>query len=334
MMPKKIITATTGCLRLLAGLVFSLTAMAETFHQDIEVAIANEQQLRTGFCNRSNMCSIIGIDFLGLPAGQLPNDNLTGKPIYVTRFLSLSGKIGINSPGFFAAPGDLSPAEPVRYQISGHLAYWDPALNRWTLAQEGTKIRLFGGLDIQPDTSCGLVICPPKVVDDGSSLFSRQGTDGAESLIIGDTKTDGSLHTHLDWFLESGGLPGGPAGAYMVEMRIFSEQHPVLSDFFYVLLNHDLPEDQFQQAIATRVLQKSIDTDRSDRLFTWAEANHATIFPHTSASFVALGYYARCYNNGVCVGIKDDHVFATGGMFGNGIVEIGGLTTFLDNVGL
>jgi len=334
MMSKKIITVATDCLGLLVGLAFSLTTMAQTFHQDIEVAIINEQQLRTDFCNRSEMCSIIGIDFLGLPPGQLPNDRLTGKPIYVTQFLSLSGKIGINSPGFFAASGDLLPAEPVRYQISGHLAYWDPALNRWTLAQEGTKIRLFGGLDIQPDTSCGLVICPPKVVDDGSSLFSRHGTDGAESLIIGDTKADGSLHTHLDWFLECEGLPGGPAGAYMVEMRVFSEQHPVLSDFFYVMFNHNLPEDQFQQAIATRVRQESIDTARTDRLFTWAETNHPNIFPHTSKSFVALGYYARCYDNGICVGIKDDHIFATGGEFGNGIAEIGGLTTLLDDVGL
>lgn len=323
----------TGSLSLFLGLIFPIFSMAQSFHQDIEVSIVDSQQLGTDFCKRSQMCSIVGIDFLGLPQGQLPIDYLTNTPIYVTQFVKFPGIVAINSPGFFSAPGDLLPAEPVRYQISGHLAYWDPTLKRWTLAPHGTQIRLAGGLDLQPDQSCGLVFCPPIVIE-GFSSFNRQGTGGAASLVVGDTKNDGSLHAHLDWFLETGNNPGGPAGAYMVELRLFSEQHTVPTEPLYVLFNQELSTEEFQQAIAARVLQPSIDIARSDKLFDWAEANYRDLFPDSATSFVALGYYARCYDNGICVGIKEDHIFAIGGEFGNDIVEIGELTAFLEMTGL
>jgi hypothetical protein len=310
-----------------------VVSQAQSFHQDIEVRIA-DQRLATDFCKRSEMCSIFGIEFLGLPEGQLPHDHLTGQPIYVTQFVNFPGVIAIDSPGFFASEGDLGASEIVRYQASGHLAYWSPALQRWTLAPQGTQIRLAGGLDLQPDQSCGLVFCPPKGIV-GFTSYGRKGIGGAPSLIVGERQPNGTLHTHLDWFLESDqGTPGGPAGAYMVEMRLFSEQHPVPSELLYILFNHALPDDEFQQAVTARVLQPSIDPVRTDKLFGWAEANFPDLFPHAANSFIALGYYARCYQNGVCMGVKDDHIFATGGAFGTGIVEVGELTALLNQTGL
>lgn len=310
-----------------------IVSQAQPFHQDIEVRIV-DQRLVTDFCKRSDMCSIFGIEFLGLPEGKLPHDHLTGRPIYVTKFINFPGVIAIDSPGFFAAEGDLGAGEIVRYQASGHLAYWSPELQRWTLAPQGTQIRLVGGLDLQPDQSCGLVFCPPRVIE-GFTSYRREGIGGAPSLIVGETQPNGALHSHLDWFLESGqGVAGGPPGAYMVEMRLFSEQHPVPSELLYILFNHALSESEFQQAVTARVLQPSIDPVRTDKLFDWAEVNFPDLFPHPANSFIALGYYARCYQSGVCVGVKDDHIFATGGAFGAGIVEVGELTALLNQAGL
>ncbi len=314
-------------------LLLPLHAFAETFHQDIEVRVINGR-LHTDFCTRDHGCSLVGTDFLGLPDGQLPNDYLTGIPIYVSQFFNFLGVIAIDSPGFAAFEGDLTPQEHVRYLVAGHLSYWGPEKQRWSLAPHGTQIRLAGGLDLKVDQSCGLVFCLPEAIE-GFTIFRRQGISGAPSLIVGETFDNGFLHSHLDWFLESDqGVPGGPAGAYLVEMRLFSELHPIPSETLYILFNHGLSPADFQQAIASRVLQPSIDPARADTLFNWAEANLSNFFPHPSSSFVALGYYARCYVNGVCVGVKDDHIFATGGEFGEGIVEVGEFTAFLAEVGL
>lgn len=306
---------------------------AETFHQKIYVRIINGQ-LYTDFCTGDHGCSLVGTDFLGLPHGQLPNDYLTGIPIYVSQFFNFLGMIAIDSPGFMALEGDLAPQEHVRYLAEGHLSYWSPEKRRWTLAPHGTQIRLAGGLDLKADQSCGSVFCLPEDIQ-GFTTFKRQGISGAQSLIVGETLDNGSLHSHLDWFLESeNGVPGGPAGAYMIEMRLFSELHPIPSETLYVLFNHGLLAPDFQSAIASRVLAPSIDPARADLLFNWAETNLSHFFPHPSASFVALGYYARCYVNGVCVGVKDDHIFVIGGEFGRDIVEIGEFTAFLTEIGL
>jgi hypothetical protein len=75
-------------------------------------------------------------------------------------------------------------------------------------------------------------------------------------LIVGQAAANGSFHSHLDWFLETsqGSANGGPDGAYLVEMSLFSNQRTELSDSFFILFNNNLTKDQFQLAVSSRVL--------------------------------------------------------------------------------
>lgn len=78
----------------------------------------------------------------------------------------------------------------------------------------------------------------------------------------------------------------------------------------------------------------SLDKTKVDALFNWAEAQYVDLFPHAAESVEIFGYYARCYNNGVCVGAKDGRIHATGGSFGPGIIDVGGLEEFFSIAGI
>lgn len=306
---------------------------AGELHQHIEVKIAN-QRVQASFCDPAKGCSLVKPETLGLPAGQMPIDQLTATPIYVSEFINFPDRTAIDSPGFEGLAGNLTAGDRVRYLASGHLSYWSTEERQWTLAPEGVQIRLAGGLDLQPDQNCGQIICIPKTVE-GFTVFNRHGVSSASSLIVGEAREDGSLHTHLDWIVESNqGVPTAPLGAYMVELQLITDNFPTPSDTLWVMFNNGLPLVEFQQAVAARVLQPNTDTALADKLFNWAESNYVTIFPHAATSFIALGYYARCYQNGVCVGVKDDHIFAIGGEFGAEIVMLGEFSAFTAQAGL
>lgn len=320
---------------ILFGLYLShpLILSAGELHQHIEVKVL-EGRVQASFCNPEKGCSLVKPETLGLPAGQMPIDQLTGTPIYVSEFSIFPDRTAIDSPGFESIAGDMTAGDRVRYRASGHLSYWSTDKRQWTLAPEGIQIRLAGGLDLQPNQDCGQVFCLPKTVE-GFTLFNRQGVSSATSLIVGEVRANGSLHTHLDWIVESDrGASNAPAGAYMVELQLVTESYPVPSDSLWIMFNNGLPLADFQQAVAGRVLQSNTDTALADKLFNWAESNYPALFPHTTASFVALGYYARCYRNNACVGIKDNHIFATGGEFGPNIVTLGEFSVFAAQAGL
>ncbi len=76
------------------------------------------------------------------------------------------------------------------------------------------------------------------------------------------------------------------------------------------------------------------DYNRIDTLFDWAELQFNHLFPHFADSRFISGFYARCYQNGVCVGIKDNHIFAVGGEFGINIVKLGEFDVVTTQVGL
>ncbi|GAB4266583.1 MAG: hypothetical protein Kow0065_17380 [Methylomicrobium sp.] len=310
--------------------VFSVNAQA--FHQDIDVKGVGSQ-LQTGFCSATESgCDIVGVAQLGLPEGTLPRDYRNDQDIYVTQFFRYPGSTATDSPGFQAHPGDLTEGELVRYQAVGVLSYWDPVTERWHSPPADVRIRLAGGFDLQSDQSCGLVICPPKTVS-GFTLYTSGGLAGNASLLVGEARRDGSFHSHLDWFLESSsGTQGGPAGAYLVEMKVFSEQRSEPSKPFFILFNHDLTDAQFQTAVSMRVLPHL--EGRIDALYDWAENHFPELFPHTGHSQYLFGYYARCYDNSVCIGTQHGKVWATGGPFGTGIVEVGSVEYFLNEAGL
>ncbi len=302
--------------------LYPVSGMTGELHQHIEVKVIAER-IEASFCRPEKGCSLVPPETLGLPAGQMPVDQVSGIPIYVTEFVQFPDRVAIDSPGFEGLEGDLIPGDLVRYIASGHLSYWSPEQQQWTLAPPDVKIRLAGGLEIEPNQACGQVICFP-VTSEGFTLFSRDGISGAASLIVGEVGNDGSLHTHLDWIIETGqAATEAPVGAYMVELRLMSDAYATPSEILWIMFNQGLALSDFQQAVGRRVLQPNTDTELADRLYQWAEVTYPSLFPHATSSFTALGYYARCYNNGVCVGIKDNHVFAIGGEFGSNIVNIG-----------
>ncbi|HEY0962261.1 MAG TPA: hypothetical protein VGE69_07885 [Pseudomonadales bacterium] len=63
-----------------------------------------------------------------------------------------------------------------------------------------------------------------------------------------------------------------------------------------------------------------------DRLFNWAESVYPHLFmPHTSSS-VRLGYYARCYATGLCLGERDGRAY----LYNGSIRDVGGVTDMLN----
>ncbi len=248
------------------------TQALASFHQDIEVSRVSSS-IQAGFCSRPELgCDIAGVESLGLPPNTLPTDFETGKDIYVTAFTHFvfSGQHATDNPGFQSAAGALAGNEVVFYQALGVMEFWNPATGAWDIAPDNVQIRLAGGRLLDPviDQSCGRLICPPKT--EGSTNYSGKGVSGAESLIVGSAAANGSLHTHLNWFLETnpGTANGGPAGAYLVEMSLFSDKRPTRSDSFYILFNNQLDVDvdvkngegmsDFQRAVSMRVLGPSL----------------------------------------------------------------------------
>ncbi len=316
-----------------AFLFNSIALFAGELHQHIEVTIV-DQHVQASFCRPEKGCSLVRPETLGLPAGQMPVDRLTGTPIYVSEFSVFPDRTAIDSPGFEGLEGDMIAGDRIRYLASGHLSYWDTEKRQWSLAPEGIQIRLAGGLDLEPNQDCGQVFCIPNTVE-GFTLFNRNGIDSASSLIVGEVRPDGSLHTHLDWIIESDqGTPNAPVGAYMVELRLITDSFPEPSESLWIMFNNGLVLEDFQQAVAGRVLQSNTDTALADQLFSWAESNYSSLFPHAATSIITLGFYARCYQNDVCVGVKDNHIFAVGGEFGVNVIMLGEFDDLIAQAGL
>jgi len=253
---------------LLALLLIGLAGPASALHIDVVVG-ASGGKLTTSFCaNGAQGCDALPVlQQLGLPAGTLAHEWTTGKAIYVTDFGDFDGgPFAVDDPGFFSGAGSLPANLLLRYQGLGSLRYWNPTLEQWqSQTPNDERIRLFGGLDLQTVVSTdrshcgGLLICIPRTVTstvatEGSTLFTDSGVQGAPSLIVDNTAANGSLHAHLDWFLElPGGQRSGAAGAYLLELRLTADGFTA-SDPFLVLFNRGLDDGSFGRALGALVL--------------------------------------------------------------------------------
>lgn len=254
----------TNIVALLLGLVTSQTS--DAFHLDVSVWVANGQ-VQSGFCLDASLgCDTLSVaTALGLPNNQLPVDKDNGRSIFLTDFGDLAGgAYSTDDPGFQALPGWLPSNQLLQYRAIEPLQYWDPNNQTWGFDAPGNpQIRLFGGLSAQTiistDTShCGgLLICIPRqvqqtVYNQGSTVFTEQGVAGANSLIIDNIGANGSLHSHLDWFLEqNNGTPGGAAGAYLVALAMTTSGYQDSSPF-YILFNNGLTAPDLVKAINAR----------------------------------------------------------------------------------
>ncbi len=241
----------------LSGCLFSMTTMAV----HLDVAVSNDGgKIKTDFCLAGGpACDQLPVlDFLGIPPLTAPVDLETGKNIFISDFDDFEGgPNGVDDPGFISGANQLPATTKLSYTAVGQLQYWDPATGEWGNTVPGTtRIELFGGTEsliiTDPVICGGLPFC---IIEQATStLFSESGISGAPVLAVGDTDATGQLHVHLDWFIEdSNDNPGGPNGAYMVEMHMTA---PGLtdSDPFFVMFAKGLTTEQFGEALADRIV--------------------------------------------------------------------------------
>jgi hypothetical protein len=243
----------------------------QAVHLDVELRGGNDK-VDIGFCMTAGVgCDLPGaLKQLGLPDGTLPIDWATGRMMFAADLDDFPRPNETANPGFQAVGGALIPQELIRYEALDGLQYWDPDQRIWRPSDATTQIRLFGGLEartiIREDRShCeGLLICIPKeiietVYDEGSTTYQASGIGNASSLIVDNANASGAFHTHLDWFLENtAGEAGGPRGAYLVAMRLWSDRRSQPSEPFLIAFNNGLPAQEFVAALSARMEDPTI----------------------------------------------------------------------------
>lgn len=256
---RQIIKASQLGLVLLAG----VSSSAHAVHLDVEVW-GDGDRMSAGFCRTAGA---VGCDLaqliasLQLPPNTLPTDGATGKMIFLTDFRDFSG--GPNktpNPGFQAVQNALNPGELIRYRALGILQYWDTTSRTWNPAPANVRIKLAGGVDpglvITDYNQCGgQLFCFAGTGNQSAvTLYRGTGVSGSAEMVVDAGNNQGSMHTHLNWFLENNaGVIGGPIGAYMLEMQILSNQRSQPSESFYVMFNGGLALADFSEALLDRV---------------------------------------------------------------------------------
>lgn len=244
-------------------LLACVSSAAQAVHLDVEVW-GNGDRMSAGFCRTAGA---VGCDLaqliasLQLPPNTLPTDGATGKMIFLTDFRDFAG--GPNrtpNPGFQSVQNALNPGELVRYRAIGILEQWDTTSRIWKPASSNVRIKLAGGLDpstvITDFSLCGgQLFCFSGTGNQNAvTLYRGTGVSGSPEMIVDVANNQGSMHTHLNWFLENNaGAIGGPVGAYMLEMQILSNQRSLPSESFYVMFNAGLALADFSQALLDRV---------------------------------------------------------------------------------
>ncbi|MEQ8659676.1 MAG: autotransporter-associated beta strand repeat-containing protein, partial [Gammaproteobacteria bacterium] len=247
--------AGAGRLRLQVLAVVALlcgSGHAAAIHLDIVVG-SNGNRLSAGFCaDGAPGCESLDVlQQLGLPPGTVPRHGGSGHLIFAADFGDFAGgPFGVDDPGFFAGAGALPPGALLRYTITRPLDFWNPVTAQW---QDRTpldeRIRLAGGLTASAGGGCGLLVC----FESASTLIGSSTVSGALSLIIDAAPADGSLHTHLDWFIErADGSRGGTAGAYALELSMstdgFVDSTPIV-----ILFNRGLANSVFGLALQSLI---------------------------------------------------------------------------------
>lgn len=252
------------CINVLALEWLSLRP-AVAVHLDIEVW-GQGNALFAGYCRTPGIvgCDLDGLaEALGLPANSVPVETATGKFIFPADFQDLTGgPFRTRNPGFQSIQNALLPNELLGYRALGKLKYWDPALSSWRDAPPEVQIRLFGGLEASSEVLRDYSQCAGQLIclsegsfgADGSTVFSGTGILGSPELVVDITNANGILHTHLSFFLENqSGQPGGPAGAYLIEMQLLSNARFFPSEPFLILFNAGLEPAQFAAALTTLI---------------------------------------------------------------------------------
>lgn len=251
---------TTLALAMLLG----VPAPVRAVHLDVEIW-GDGDSMAAGFCRTPGA---VGCDLaqlaadLMLPPNTLPIEGSSGRIVFLSDFRDFSG--GPNktpNPGFQAVQNMLNPGELVRYQAIGKLRYWDSTVRAWADAPGNVRIKLAGGIDpatvITDYSQCGgqlFCFASGAGSQENFTFFTGAGIGGKAEMIVDAANNQGSLHTHLNFFLENAiGVAGGPVGAYRVELQVVSNQRNNASEPFYVLFNAGLSAADYSAALLDMV---------------------------------------------------------------------------------
>ena len=132
-------------------------------------------------------------------------------------------------------------------------------------------------------------------------------------------------------------------GAYMIIMSVLGVDGSGENIIYqpsqpFALVFHINAKSSFNglalsEALDVAPVLKLNNYTRMDALFNWAEENYSRYFPHKLKSRFIEGYYARCYNNGTCLGSLDGKIYTIGGELG-GLTDHGAIESFYQAAGL
>ncbi len=210
----------------------------------------------------------------------------------------------------------------VSYQIESTLLKWSETQSQWL--QEGFTEQL--------------VISR---LSDENTVTNQEG-NGQQGFIQSLT-TSSSFETHPIFKIQRTDESLPDDGAYMVFISILgvdeTGEHILYKPSApFALVFHISAQESFDNLAFVQALKvvpdiQLNDYNRIDTLYDWAESQFPGLFPHALESRFIAGYYARCYDNAVCIGSRDGKVYTAGGILGD-ITEQGSLEMLYDITGL
>lgn len=199
----------------------SLVPFSYAQHADIWLTLVDNQVAASEINSETNIPII--------------TDLTTGKALFPAAFGSFSDPNKTDQPGFQSLTNTFSPNSFLYYRVVGSLWFWNgQAWVNEVADQERVKIR-------------DVVYSYSIITDSGVS-----SPLGAIAQING----NGSLHQHIDFFIENLGSGDPATGAYMIDIEFFGTDTPgstfethLTSEPVRIAFNYQMSEAAFAQAI-------------------------------------------------------------------------------------
>lgn len=234
---------------LVCGIATLLSLPAFAQHFDVEIRLSNGpvagSQLQVRFFGDTEV--LIG--------GQPAFDHATGYGIWPANFGDFAGgPYSTDDPGFQSFAGTLLAGERIFYRPLGTALYWSTSTRTWGTAPSGTQIRIEGTVPSEIAIAW-LVFNDPSAQAQYEyystpTLITGAGITGPATKMVDEAASNGSFHTHLNWFIEG----NRPAGAYLVQLQLFDQSGKYGdSSPFYVLFNNGLGATDYESAFLARI---------------------------------------------------------------------------------
>ena len=200
-------------------------------HSDIWLTLVDNQVAPTEINSETNSAALI--------------DLTTGKFLYPTSFGTFNNPDTTDNPGFQSLSNTFNPNDYIYYRAVGSLWFWNgQAWVENVVDQERVRIR-------------DVVYSNSYVTEDGVS-----NPEGAIAQISG----SGSIHQHIDFFIENLGSDAPAIGVYMIDIELFVTNTPggslethLSSDPVRIAFNYQMSEAEFSDAINALTSQPELE---------------------------------------------------------------------------